>query len=146
MDAITLNQLMQEGKAFMITLTTAGNAAEVTYTLDSETYDENPDFFENMMLWISALKVECGVGETVEGVWFDEQLIWFGAIADESLDLSGVPYESASPIGFASANIQSKFGVRFLPVRNEFSIKQLAPSGGNTSSITVWGVATPRTA
>lgn len=130
----------------MIKLTTAGDAAEVTYTLDTETYDGDPDFFENMMLWVSAMKVECGVGETVEGVWFDETLMWFGAAANEGIDLSGVPYESATPIGFALANIQSKYGVRFLPVRNEFSIKQLAPSGGNTSSITIWGVATPRTA
>lgn len=147
MDAITLNQLMQEGTPFMIQLSTGLTPAEETFDLDTETYDGQANFFENKMLWVSAMRVDAGAGEQIEGVWFDEVLMWFGLAANEGLRLDGYPWEvDATPIGADHASIKDRYGVPFLPIRNEFSLKNLAPGAGAASTITIWGVATARTA
>ena len=145
-NVIDLDKLLQEGRPFAIKLETATDDAEVEFDLDTDTYDTVPAFFKDKMLWVSAIKVVPGTGDKIEALRFDEIMAWNGdGVADVGLDLSGIPYESATPIGIAQANVKDVFGNNYLPVRNSFQLKNESGASAK-STVYLWGIYTERTA
>ena len=122
----------------MIELSTAGDAAEVEFILDSDTYDSTAGYFENKMLWVSAFNVNAGTHSTIEYLDFDDILVWFGQTTDDDLTLDG---EQATDMPMT--NVETKFGVKFLPIRNTFTVKNTAGST-DVSKVTLWGLYTKR--
>lgn len=128
----------------MIELDTNASLEAKTFDLDVNSYDGSTGaFFENKMLWVSAVKVVPDAGSITE-IRFDEKLVWTGLVAGEGIDLSGVGYENSTPVMIPPSNVESKYGVKFLPIRNKFSIQNT--TGANVSKVFIWGVYTRRTA
>jgi len=136
-------RILQEGRPFQLTLSTAADAAEVEFALDTDTPPiiGASGFFEDKMLWISAMEVDAGAASTIEYLKLDDELV-FGF--DSTLNGVGLQLNGEPDIvnTLTNPNVKDKYG-HMLACRNSIKLKNLAGST-NISTVTLWGVYTKR--